>query len=42
MLREMIEQLMRAPSKLQEIAEQLHREDPELFRELAQWVQRQQ
>ncbi len=37
-----IEQLMRDPSQLQEIAEELQREDPELFIELVQWIQNQE
>jgi len=41
-LRAIIEQLMRDPLRLQELAEQLRREDPELFLELVQWIQSQQ
>jgi len=38
-LRAVIVQGMRDPSKVLEIAEQLQREDPELFQELVQWVE---
>jgi len=41
-LRAVIERLMRDPSKLPELGEQLQREDPELLLELVQWVQSQQ
>ncbi|MCA9134896.1 MAG: tetratricopeptide repeat protein, partial [Planctomycetales bacterium] len=41
-LRMVIEQVMRDPLKLQEIAERLEREDPGLFAELVQWVRSQQ
>jgi len=37
-----IEQLMRDQSKAQEIVEKLQREDPELLKELLEWIQSQQ
>ena len=37
-----IERLMQDPSRLQELAEQLQREDLKLFMELVQWIQSQQ
>jgi len=41
-LRAAIEQLMRDPSKVQQLAAKLKREDPALFLELVQWSQSQQ
>jgi hypothetical protein len=41
-LRSVIEQLMRDPSKGQEIVAKLQREDPALFTELMQFIQNQQ
>ncbi len=41
-LREVLEQVRHAPSKLQEIAEQLRREAPLLYLELMQWIRSQQ
>jgi len=41
-LRAVIEQLMRDPSKFQDIAEKLQREDPALLMELVELIQSQQ
>ena len=40
-LRAVIEQLMREPSRLQEVAARLQEQDPALFTELVQWLQSQ-
>ncbi len=41
-MRAVIEQLMRDPSKAQEIFEKLKEEDPALLMELLEWIKRQQ